>query len=59
LTDFDRIGQITPTGLLVEFPVATPVPYATDIVVGPDGNVCLNGTRRKRKWRADITSSAW
>jgi len=37
--DFDRIGKITTTGSLVEFPVATPVPYATDIVVGPDGNL--------------------
>jgi streptogramin lyase len=45
-TDFDRIGQITTTGSLVEFSVATPVPYATS---GPSsGRRCPTPSRSPR-----------
>jgi streptogramin lyase len=35
----DRIGRLSPTGILTEFPIAVPGSFARDIVTGPDGNL--------------------
>jgi virginiamycin B lyase len=37
--DGNKIGRITPTGTITEFPVPTAVGYPTGITAGPDGNL--------------------
>jgi len=35
----DRIGRLSPTGTLTEFPIAVPGSFPRDIAAGPDGNL--------------------
>ena len=35
----NKIGQVTPSGLITEFPIPTPTSYPMGITTGPDGNI--------------------
>ncbi|MBI3967259.1 MAG: hypothetical protein HY329_16615, partial [Chloroflexi bacterium] len=43
-TGANKIGRITPTGLITEFPIPTPNAAPTGITAGPDGNVWFTET---------------
>ncbi len=44
----NRVGKVTPEGVITEFPIPTPGSFPGGITAGPDGNLwfCANGSNR-------------